>query len=141
MNKKHLLNNSLSIFKKAYLCLFLTSAFLYGAAQTIPISSVRIEEATRDLQLLEKIPSNYSFNNRPFVCSKAIPLDSIYRWIDSAYFDKTQLNGHLHDEQIFFCSEQTRNILQKCPSQLSMGVSRLKNDQHQFLLRKLILVV
>ena len=95
MNKKHLLNSSLSIFKKAYLCLFLTSSFLYGAAQTIPISSVRVEEATRDLQLLEKIPSNYSFNNRPFVCSKAIPLDSIYRWIDSAYFDKTQLNGQL----------------------------------------------
>ena len=78
------------LLKKSVLCtLFLVCAF--GAnAQIIPLGSIRTGEATRDLQLLGKIHSNYSFNNRPFVSSNNIKQDSIYRWIDSGYFDNSR---------------------------------------------------
>lgn len=74
------------ILKKCALYALLVVASVKGRAQIIPLGSIRTEEATRDLQLLGKIPSNYSFNNRPFVSSNKIEQDSIYKWIDPEYF-------------------------------------------------------
>ena len=77
------------LLKKSVLCSLLLTCVFGANAQIIPLGSIRTEEATRDLQLLGKIPSNYSFNNRPFVSSNTIKQDSIYRWIDSGYFDNS----------------------------------------------------
>jgi len=76
------------LLKKSVLYTLLLIWGFGASAQIIPLGGIRTEEATRDLQLLGNIPSNYSFNNRPFVCSNSIQQDSLYRWIDPDFFDK-----------------------------------------------------
>ena len=82
--------------RKLLLSILIVFTYSIGAfAQSVALGSIRLEESTRDFQLLGKIPADYSFNNRPFHASKSIPIDSIYRWMDSSFFDQQKLHHHI----------------------------------------------
>ena len=86
----------IGLIRKLLLFVIIFCSFAFrGLAQSVALGSIRLEEATRDFQLLGKISEDYSFNNRPFHASSAIPIDSIYRWMDSSFFDQQKLHHHI----------------------------------------------
>jgi hypothetical protein len=74
---------------------------LQSSAQFVAVGSVRMEEAIRDLQLLDKIPQDYSFANRPYSLSRNFSLDSLYKWIDTDYYQKTSFHHSILNKKSF----------------------------------------
>lgn len=83
------------LHRTTLLIIFLCFANAITNAQTIAVGSIRLEEAMRDLQLLNKIPQNYSFSNRGYNTHKKMTLDSLLRWMDEEHFNNNKFNHHL----------------------------------------------
>jgi len=89
------------MLKRIFLILGM-SIYITGAyTQAISVGSVRLEEAMRDLQLLDKIPQQYSFANRPYSITKNFNLDSLYKWVDAEHYNKSTYHHNILNKKAF----------------------------------------
>ena len=75
------------MLKRCFLIIAVVSVYANTYAQSISVGSIRLEDAMRDLQLLDKIPQQYSFANRPYSITKNFSLDTLYKWVDEKYYN------------------------------------------------------
>jgi len=104
---------------------FTTSIFivygLYSFSQSIAVGSIRLEEAMRDLQLLDRIPQEYSFTNRPYSLSKNFSIDSLYKWVDEKYYNSRSFNHKIIDKKAIKLTLLPAELTQQFNSKTPFG--------------------
>lgn len=104
---------------------FTTSIFiaygLYSFSQSIAVGSIRLEEAMRDLQLLDRTPQEYSFANRPYSLSKNFSIDSLYKWIDENYYNSRSFNHKIIDKKAIKLTLLPAELTQQFNSKTPFG--------------------
>ena len=107
------------MLKRCFLIIAVVSAYANTYAQSISVGSIRLEDAMRDLQLLDKIPQQFSFANRPYSTTKNFSLDTLYKWVDENYYNaRTFHHNIINKKQLKFIllpAEITQQFNSKTP--------------------------
>jgi hypothetical protein len=92
-----------------------------GSTQSIAVGSIRLEDAMRDLQLLDKIPQEYSFSNRPYSVSRNFSIDSLYKWVDEKHYRSTTFHHQITRSKFFKLTLLPAEITQQLNTQTPFG--------------------
>ncbi|MEY2595759.1 MAG: hypothetical protein RI965_1031 [Bacteroidota bacterium] len=88
-------------------------------AQFVSVGSVIMEDRLRDLQLLDKIPQEYSFANRPYSLTKNFSLDSLYKSIDQYFYNNSIFHHNIlnkkHFKFVLLPAELTQQLNTRTP--------------------------
>lgn len=87
------------------------------AAVSVPVGFMDIDEQVRNLQLLEKIPSNHSLTIRPFNANASLSYTKLLNLIDT----NIKYNGVLYQDKHSFIGLLPINFLQKFNSDHPYG--------------------
>lgn len=87
------------------------------AAVSVPVGFMDIDEQVRNLQLLEKIPSNHSLTIRPFNANASLSYEKLLNLIDT----NIKYNGVLYQDKHSFVGLLPINLLQKFNSDHPYG--------------------
>jgi len=87
------------------------------AAVAVPVGFMDIDEQLRNLQLLEKIPSNHTLTIRPFNANASLSYEKLLNLIDT----NIKYNGVLYQDKHSFIGLLPVNLLQKFNSDHPYG--------------------